>query len=196
MAGPAGMEFNAMLNNISQDLSADNLESLKFLCKESVGKRQLETISSGNQLFQALEERSLLSPEDTHFLSVLLKNIKRPDLENQLSAFQRGHGQLQQPVCEVGADTERLEAAFEVICSNIGKDWRMFARKLGHKEALLQQIQYRYPSDMREQILQALREWQRVKGEDATVDMLVKVLRSCRLNMVADTVEEEVNQIG
>ncbi|XP_043561272.1 FAS-associated death domain protein-like [Chiloscyllium plagiosum] len=68
----------------------------------------------------------------------------------------------------------------------------MFARKLGHKEALLQQIEYKHPRNMREQIQQSLIEWQKREREQATVDKLLSALRSCKLNMVADSVEEEL----
>ncbi|XP_067903027.1 protein FADD [Heterodontus francisci] len=195
MAGELVMRFNMLLNDISQNLTKDNLEALKFLCKEHIGKRKLENIGSGIQLFQVLEELNLLSPEDTKTLTELLANIQRPDLQIKLSTFQKGNGHLQQPVCEVGALTEQLNVAFGVICNGVGKDWRMFARKLGHKEPLLQQIEYRHPHDMREQILQALIEWQKTKGKEATVKTLITALRSCRLNMVADSVEEEVDKI-
>uniref|UniRef100_UPI00398E943F FAS-associated death domain protein n=1 Tax=Pristiophorus japonicus TaxID=55135 RepID=UPI00398E943F len=191
----AEMRFNVLLNDISQNLSKENLESLKFLCKPSIGKKKLESITSGNQLFQVLEELDQLSSKYPDELFVLLGNIKRPDLQNKLSAFQQGNGHLQHPVCEVGGITERLNVAFNVICDGVGKDWRMVARTLGHKEALLQQIEYKYPFNMREQIRQALIEWQKTKGKEATEDNLVKVLRRCNLNLVADTVEEAVSKI-
>ncbi|XP_078405617.1 FAS-associated death domain protein [Cetorhinus maximus] len=191
MAGDLGMSFNILLNDISQNLSKENLESLRFLCKDEIGKRKLENIDSGIKLFQQLEELNLLSSEDTNVLSKLLEQIRRPDLLNKLLAFQRENGgDLQQPVCEMGAGSERLNIAFEVICNEVGKDWRMLARKLGHKEALLQQIEYKHPRNMREQILQALIEWQKTKGKEATVEALITTLRGCKLNMVADSVEE------
>ncbi|GCC37860.1 hypothetical protein chiPu_0016368 [Chiloscyllium punctatum] len=84
-----------------------------------------------------------------------------------------------------------LNVAFDIICNELGNEWRMFARKLGHKEALLQQIEYKHPRNMREQIQQSLIEWQKREREQATVDKLLSALRSCKLNMVADSVEEE-----
>lgn len=193
MAAGEGIEFNFLLNDISQNLSQEELASMKFLCKD-IGKRRLEKLSSGLQLFQALEEQDKLSKEDTQFLAKLLSNIKRSDLEKKLAAFHRGGGHLQQPTCEVGPNSHDLNVAIDTISDNIGKDWRNLARKLRITEAQLQHIEYNYPHDMKRQIVSALTEWQRNKGSDASVDNLVAALRSCRLNMVADTVEEEVNE--
>ncbi|XP_078077109.1 FAS-associated death domain protein [Mustelus asterias] len=186
------MRFNIMLNDIAQKLSRDNLESLKYLCKDDIGKRKLENIDSGIKLFQQLEELNMLSPENASILAAMLGEIQRPDLQKILFAFQEENGNLQPPVSEVGADTAPLDIAFDIICNEIGRDWRMLARKLGHKDALLQQIEYKYPCNMREQIMQALIEWQKTKGKEATVDTLITALRSCKLNMVADSVEERV----
>ncbi|XP_051885145.1 protein FADD [Pristis pectinata] len=194
MAADEDMRFNVLLNDISQNLSQDNLSSLKFLCRDHIGKRKQETLGSGIQLFQMLGELSLFSREDTTFLGQLLRSIKRPDLEARLSAFHRGAEQLQQPMSEVGANSGDLDVAIDVIYNNIGRDWRMFARKLGFKDARLQEIEYKYPRDMRLQILSTLTEWQEKKGQEAAVDSLVATLRSCRLNMIADCVEEEVNK--
>lgn len=193
MAAGEGIEFNFLLNDISQNLSQEELDSMKFLCKD-IGKRRLEKLSSGLQLFQALEEQDKLSKEDTQFLAKLLSNIKRSDLEKKLAAFHRGGGHLQQSTCEVGPNSHDLNVAIDTISDNIGKDWRNLARKLRITEAQLQHIEYNYPHDMKRQIESALTEWQRNKGSDASVDNLVAALRSCRLNMVADTVEEEVNE--
>ncbi|XP_072129290.1 FAS-associated death domain protein isoform X1 [Mobula birostris] len=193
MAANEGMRFKVLLSDISQNLTGENLETLKFLCKDDIGKRRLETLVSGIQLFQVLEELSLLSQEDTSFLGQLLKSIKRPDLEKKLSDYQRGGEPLQPPMCEVGRNSD-VDVAIDVIRDNIGRDWRMLARKLGFKEARLQEIEYGDPRNMQLQISKTLQEWQEVKGQEATVECLVTALRNCRLNMIADSVQEEVNK--
>ncbi|XP_059829969.1 protein FADD [Hypanus sabinus] len=194
MAANEGMRFKVLLSDISQNLTGENMKTLKFLCKDYIGKRRMESLESGIQLFQVLEELSLLSEEDTKFLGQLLKNIKRTDLEKKLSDFQRGGEPLQQSMCEVGRNSD-VNVAIDVICGNIGRDFWMFARKLGFKEARLQEIEYRHPRNMQLLISETLQEWQEVKGQEATVERLVTTLRSCKLNMIADSVEEEVNKI-
>eukprot|EP00061_Rhincodon_typus_P009964 g33862.t1 len=83
------MRFAALLNSISNSLSRDNVESLKFLCRELIRKRPLEAVTSGIQLFQQLEELDLLGPDNTQTLSRLLSEIQRQDLQQQLAAFQQ-----------------------------------------------------------------------------------------------------------
>ncbi|XP_038664342.1 protein FADD [Scyliorhinus canicula] len=193
MEASARMRFNCLLNEISRGLSAQNLEALKFLCKDEIGRRKLETIDSGTKLFQQLEELNLLSPQHTDTLATLLAEAQRPDLQLKLTDFQT-HS-LQLPVSEVGAQPG-LDNAFDVICNEIGRDWRMLARKLGHNEALLQQIEYKHPRNLREQIHEALKEWQITKGKEATVDALIATLRSCKFNLVADSLTEKIYKAG
>ncbi|GCB85752.1 hypothetical protein scyTo_0026408, partial [Scyliorhinus torazame] len=97
------MRFNCLLNEISRGLSAQNLEALKFLCKDEIGKRKLESIDSGTKLFQQLEELNLLSPQRTATLGTLLAEAQRPDLQLKLAAFPAQSDYLQLPVSEVGA---------------------------------------------------------------------------------------------
>ncbi|XP_078270995.1 FAS-associated death domain protein [Rhinoraja longicauda] len=195
MAAGEGMRFNTLLNDISQSLSQEELGSMKFMCRGHIGKRRLENLGSGLQLFQVLEERGMLSQEDTQFLADLLKTIERPDLEKKLSTFHsQGEGHLQQPTCEAGPNSHDLNVAIDVIRDNIGREWRKLARQLGFKEAQLQEIEYRYPRDMQCQIVSTLTSWQEKKGPAACVDDLVDALRCCKFTMVADTVEEVVNK--
>ncbi|RXM28860.1 FAS-associated death domain protein [Acipenser ruthenus] len=124
-------------------------------------------------------EKGKISIDNTGFLRLLLTKIKREDLLEKLDNFEK-YG------------SERLETAFEVICDNLGKQWKMFARKIGVSDARLDQIQDRHPCDMREQIRQVLKTWQKVQGNDANAAELIRKLRDCRLNLVADTVDEQL----
>lgn len=65
-------------------MSADQLNDMKFLVQQEIGKRNLEKIGSGRELFQLFRERGKLSEDDTAFLSKLLKEIKRQDLSDKL----------------------------------------------------------------------------------------------------------------
>ncbi|NXL56343.1 FADD protein, partial [Chordeiles acutipennis] len=177
--------FLALLHSFSSSFSDGELSSLKFLCRGKVGKRKLECVQSGGELFSILLEQQLMARDKVSFLESLLKNIKREDLVLQLKQFvEEG---------EVNAPDDQLdvhEKPFEVICENVGRDWRMLIRKLGLSEVKIERIVEANRYNLYEQLAQSLREWQKWKGKDAKVTDLIKALRSCNMNLVADKVEQ------
>lgn len=76
----SSFDFNAVLLDISDRLSEEQIAKLKHLCQELIGKRSLEMIDSGIKLFQVLMERRKLAPDNREFLCELLTHIKREDL--------------------------------------------------------------------------------------------------------------------
>ncbi|MGH0154951.1 UNVERIFIED_CONTAM: hypothetical protein FKN15_071134 [Acipenser sinensis] len=132
-----------------------------------------------------------ISIDNTGFLRLLLTKIKREDLLEKLDNFEK-YGSCERDDLPDAKEIERLETAFEVICDNLGKQWKMFARKIGVSDARLDQIQDRHPCDMREQIRQVLKTWQKVQGNNANAAELIRKLRDCRLNLVADNVDEQL----
>uniref|UniRef100_A0A3Q1GKX7 DED domain-containing protein n=1 Tax=Acanthochromis polyacanthus TaxID=80966 RepID=A0A3Q1GKX7_9TELE len=107
-------QFNAVLLDISNRLSADQLVSLKFLVRD-VGKRELEKITSGLQLFQILMERGELSAENTEYLSKLLADIQRLDLADKLKCFDSQSGSHFRVICL------NLPTVYNTIPAFIGK---------------------------------------------------------------------------
>lgn len=79
--------FLTLLNAFSSSLSESELAALKFLCREKVTKRKLESVQSGRDLFGFLLEQQLIASYKVSFLEELLKNIKREDLVSQLKQF-------------------------------------------------------------------------------------------------------------
>lgn len=86
------LAFNALLLEISNGLSSEQLESLKFLCKEDIKKKEQERCTAGLKVFQILTERGKLGSNNTDYLCFLLRSIKREDLSQKLQNF---NGELQ-----------------------------------------------------------------------------------------------------
>uniref|UniRef100_A0A8B9NFA6 FAS-associated death domain protein n=1 Tax=Accipiter nisus TaxID=211598 RepID=A0A8B9NFA6_9AVES len=184
--------FFTLLHSFSSSLSDNELSSLKFLCRGEIGKRKLEAVRSGSELFAILLEQQVITSDKVAFLEGLLKNIKREDLVSQLKQFVE-EGEVNDPDDEPDVQEKRLQkVAIEVICENVGRDWRMLIRKLGLSEVKIERIVAANPFNLREQLFQSLREWQKWKGKDAKVADLIKALRDCNMNLVADRVEQKL----
>ncbi|NWS53490.1 FADD protein, partial [Chunga burmeisteri] len=177
--------FLTLLHSFSSSLSDSELSSLKFLCRDNIGKRRLEAVQSGGELFSILLEQQLIARDKVSFLHVLLESIKREDLVSQLNQFVE-EGEVYAP----DDQPDMHEKPMEVICDNVGRDWRMLIRKLGVSEVKIDRIVVANPYNLHEQLAQSLREWQKWKGKDAKVSDLIKALRACNMNLVADKVEQ------
>ncbi|XP_069660223.1 FAS-associated death domain protein [Haliaeetus albicilla] len=184
--------FFTLLHSFSSSLSDNELSSLKFLCRGKIGKRKLEAVRSGSELFTILLEQQVITSDKVAFLEGLLKSIKREDLLSQLKQFVE-EGEVNDPDDEPDVHEKRLQkVAIEVICENVGRDWKMLIRKLGLSEVKMDRILAANPFNLREQLFQSLREWQKWKGKDAKVADLIKALRDCNMNLVADRVEQKL----
>lgn len=86
------LQFNAVLLEISNQLSTEQLENMKFLCRHVIGKKDTEKIRAGVTLFQFLTERGRLGEDNTEYLSELLKKIQRLDLSEKLNSFESQPG--------------------------------------------------------------------------------------------------------
>ncbi|KAL2805727.1 FAS-associated death domain protein [Daubentonia madagascariensis] len=176
--------FLVLLHSVSASLSSGELTELKFLCHGRVGKRKLERVQSGLDLFSVLLEQNDLHPERTELLRELLASLRRHDLLRRLDDFEAGAAGGAAP------GEEDLRIAFDIICDNVGKDWRRLARQLKVSDTKIDGIEERYPRNLTERVRESLRIWKNTEKEDATVARLVGVLRACRMNLVADLVEE------
>ncbi|NWR54450.1 FADD protein, partial [Bucorvus abyssinicus] len=177
--------FLTLLHTFSLNLSDTELSSLKFLCQDKIRKRRLESVQSGRELFTILLEQQDITRDDVAFLEELFKNIKREDLVSKLKQFAE-EGEVSVPDDRPDAN----EKPIEVICNNVGRQWKMLMRELELSDVKMDRIMAAHPFDLREQLVQSLRAWQMWKGRDAKVTDLIKALRRCNLNLVADLVEQ------
>ncbi|KAM7320289.1 hypothetical protein ACRRTK_020732 [Alexandromys fortis] len=171
--------FLVLLHSLSGSLSSSDLMELKFLCRERVGKRKLERMQSGLDLFSVLLEQNDLNRDHTGLLRELLASLRRHDLLQRLDNYEAG-----------------LAVAFDIVCDNVGRDWKRLARVLKLSEVKIDGIEERYPRSLSEQVRETLRVWKIVEREKATVSELVNALRMCQLNLVADLVEEALQTRG
>uniref|UniRef100_A0A8C6UK46 FAS-associated death domain protein n=1 Tax=Neogobius melanostomus TaxID=47308 RepID=A0A8C6UK46_9GOBI len=169
------LSFNALLLEISDGLSAEQLERLKFLCVEDIKKREQEKCTSGHRLFQLLTERGKLGPDNTEHLCRLLSEIHLCE--------QMVHGSF----------SNKLDLAAEVLSETLGNNWRKLGRKLRLSEVKLDSISRKHPSDLEETTMELVREWRRCSKGQATVEALVQALRDCQFNMSADKVQDTLS---
>lgn len=80
--------FLVLLHSVSAGLASEELTQLKFLCRDRVGKRKLERVQSGLDLFSVLMEQSELDRAHTALLRFLLESLRRQDLLQLLDAFE------------------------------------------------------------------------------------------------------------
>ncbi|XP_038261683.1 FAS-associated death domain protein [Dermochelys coriacea] len=185
--------FLSLLHSFSMSLSDSDLSSLKFLCLDKIGKRKLESVKTGSDLFLILLEQREIAREKVDFLQLMIKTIKREDLIIQLQEFiEGGQGDVVNHLDE--KEKRQQNVAFEVICDNVGKNWKMLVRRLGISDTKIERILTASPYNLQEQLMQSLREWQKEKGKEAKVADLIKALRDCKMNLVADKVEHELLQ--
>ncbi|KAI1889593.1 hypothetical protein AGOR_G00164520 [Albula goreensis] len=184
--------FAPVLLAISDGLTKENVEAMKFMCSE-IGKKRLEKIDNGIQLFQCLREMNLIGADNTRFLRHLLNNIKRADLLDILTNFET-HGPGPQEQQLDPEEQAKLNIAKEVISEQLGKNWRKYGRKLGISDSKLEHISTKHPFDLMEQIMELLKEWQKMRGPEAKVDLLIGALRACDFNLTADRVQKRLSE--
>ncbi|XP_062272962.1 protein FADD [Scomber scombrus] len=179
--------FNSVLLEISNQLTKEKLDMMKYLCGDIIKKRDQESIDSGFKLFQILTERQKLAEDNTEFLSKLLLDIKREDLSEKLNNFQ-SQPESEQPAKE----RDELDIATQVIAEHLGRNWRKLGRKLGLTDPKLESISKKYPTDLEETALELLKVWRKSRKAEAREEDLIKALRECQLNLTADKVEDKL----
>lgn len=92
------MNFRRCLNAISNQLSRQNLDDMKFVCKDHVPVSRMERVRSPLDLFQALEERGKMSADDTNFLAQVLFSVDRSNLISELQKAGFAPSVLPQPL--------------------------------------------------------------------------------------------------
>lgn len=80
----ADFKLNTLLIDISANLGSDELNAMKFLCRDLLSVNQLDKADSGLGLFQALQEQGFLDVSDCFIVAELLYCIKQFRLLNRM----------------------------------------------------------------------------------------------------------------
>ena len=81
------MNYKRALLRMGQEIGQRDLENLKFGCRDAIPESRREHIHAARDLFSALEEKGLLSPEKLDYLARQMVDIGRPGLLSHLEAF-------------------------------------------------------------------------------------------------------------
>ena len=76
------------LATIASLLEKEQLERLKYLCKDRIPDGDRERIKTPEQLLLELEQRQVITPNSLQFLIDSLENIGRKDLAENLRNFE------------------------------------------------------------------------------------------------------------
>ncbi|NWI13771.1 FADD protein, partial [Crypturellus soui] len=177
--------FLRLLHSFSLALTEGELHSLKFLCRDKISKRKMEGVRSGMDLWGLLLEQRAIAEDDVELLETQLQAIKRLDLVEQLQQFVE-EGEANTP----DQPDPNEKPAFDIIHENVGTDWKRLARRLGLSEVKIDNVEKACRNRLSDEVIKSLREWQKWKGKDARVADVIKALRECCLNLVADRVEQ------
>ncbi len=79
--------FRSFLLRISDDITKEKLEQIKYLCSDDIPERDLEIISSPLQLFKDLERRQMIGIDNLSFLQKLLTDVTCLQLVTKVDDF-------------------------------------------------------------------------------------------------------------
>lgn len=181
-----------MLLSISDKLTDDNVKNLKFMCQPDIGKKRLEKINTGIELFECLIERAAIGPDNTGLLRKLLNDIGQAVLLEIVEDYERYATRSTDGLDP--KEREKIDIATEVIVEQLGRKWLQVGRKLGLQQTHLEGIQEKHSRDLEEQVRELIRQWMKIRRENARVDELLKALRDCKQNLTADLVEKKLRE--
>lgn len=176
--------YRKMLVDLDKGLRPNELEAMKYLCRDIIPTRRREELSRALKLWEVLEEKELLSPLNTRFLKKLIGDAvaDRDDLITIITAYE------QQPTTTSTLPYAGLSKDIDLIVGSINyKKWRTLARRLGLSDQVIDNLAEKYQSNIQEQVHHALILWS--KGENVSRESLVTALKSCEMNMTAHKIE-------
>ncbi|XP_062500381.1 FAS-associated death domain protein-like [Corticium candelabrum] len=200
----AMLEYRKLLLKISKDLRDEEFQELKLLCLDLVPAAKAEGLTSGQMLFGALEEASLITPGNVELLKELLEPIRK-DLVPLVDEYEKKIPGIT-AIAEMRTDTpggHQGQLVTEDVLFKIGRslarDWRNLARCLKMKNDDILGLASDYRDSLQEQGTQMLFKWFKDFGDArkndisgtlamqaAAANTLDEALRKARLSSIAD----------
>ncbi|XP_067054528.1 uncharacterized protein [Acropora muricata] len=84
--------YRTFLLDLSSKLLIDDLEKLKFACKDAVPYGKMEEVTTGFKFFDLLEQNGNISPQNLTPLEKMMKAIRRADLALEVKQFMTDAG--------------------------------------------------------------------------------------------------------
>ena len=81
------LNHRSFLLRISEDITKEKLEAMKYLCMDCISEGKLETITSPLQLFKELERLKKMDIDNLSFLRELLENVRCLELAGRVNDF-------------------------------------------------------------------------------------------------------------
>ena len=86
-------EYRKFLLSIVQELTEEDLGKMKFLCRDLLTVKEIDSICNVMDLFTLLEQRQELSKENFFIVQEILTQLNRQDLLERLLEFRRNYKQ-------------------------------------------------------------------------------------------------------
>lgn len=192
-----------MLVSLSKLLKDDEFRTMKFLCSEFIKKREMESVESIMDLWENLESKEKIAPNNLTFLKDLLNNAcngrqdvfriiqeyennsrnpevlahrQNPAILNQHTGSTPAYMQKSSPVINLRG----MKREIDILTQQLGREWRFFMRALGVSDREMVDIEEDCPRNMREQIYRCLVLWVSDDRHNPSKDKIINALRdSC-----------------
>uniref|UniRef100_A0A8U8C7I9 Astrocytic phosphoprotein PEA-15 n=1 Tax=Geospiza parvula TaxID=87175 RepID=A0A8U8C7I9_GEOPR len=77
---PAMAEYRSLLEELAQNITAEDLEQLKSACREDIPSGEGDAIATGHHWFAFLERHSKLDRDNLSYIEHIFEISRRPDL--------------------------------------------------------------------------------------------------------------------
>ncbi|RXN16936.1 FAS-associated death domain [Labeo rohita] len=152
-------------------------------------------MSKGIDLFECLIEKTEIGPDNTERLRFLLNKIDQQVLLEIIDDYERGVTASTADALDPN-ERENINIATDVIVAHLGRKWLQVGRKLGLQPTQLESIQEKHSRDLEEQVRELIKQWMKMKKENARVQDLITALRDCKQNLTADLVVKQLRELG